>query len=269
MNDEAKQPFMSHLEELRTRLIRSFIAIGITAVAAYVFSEEIFNFLTAPLKAALPEGENMIVTSPTETIFTYIKISLVAGLLISSPYVFLQVWRFIAPGLYQNEKKYVIPFVLVSTLLFVGGTLFGYLMVLPLGFKVLISMTPDNVDAAIKVKEYFSLATKMLLGIGLGFEMPIVIFFLTKMGIVNISFLKKNRKYAVLLAFIASAILTPPDPVTQCIMAGPMIILFEIGIFLAGFVEKKKKEREEEEEEQEEKEEKRKDKNKKDYKKTY
>ena len=246
MNDEAKQPFLSHLEELRTRLIRSSIAIGIAAVGAYIFREEIFNFLTAPLKAALPEGERMIITNPTETIFTYIKISIITGLLISSPYVFLQIWKFIAPGLYQNEKKYVIPFVAVSTILFVGGTLFGYLMVLPLGFKVLISMTPDSVEAAIKVKEYFSLATKMLLGIGVGFEMPIVIFFLTKMGIVDISFLKKNRKYAILLAFVAAAIFTPPDPVTQCIMAGPMIILFEAGIFFSGLTEKKKKETKEE-----------------------
>jgi sec-independent protein translocase protein TatC len=245
MNDEAKQPFLSHLEELRNRLIKSFIAIGIAAVAAYAFSEQIFNFLTSPLMAALPEGEKMIVTSPTETIFTYIKIALITGLLVSSPYVFLQIWKFIAPGLYQNEKKYVVPFVLISTLLFVGGTAFGYIMVLPLGFKVLISMTPDNVDAAIKVKEYFSLATKMLLGIGMGFEMPIIIFFLTKVGILNIAFLKKNRKYAILLAFIAAAIFTPPDPVTQCIMAGPMIILFEIGIFFARFAEKKKKEKEE------------------------
>ena len=247
MNDEAKQPFMSHLEELRTRLIRSFIAIGIAAVASYAFSEEIFKFLTSPLMAGLPEGEKMIFTSPTEVIFTYIKIALIVGLLISSPYVFLQVWKFIAPGLYQNEKKYVIPFVVCSTVLFVGGTAFGYLMVLPLGFKVLIGMAPDNVDAAIKVNEYFSIATKMLLGIGLGFEMPIIIFFLTKIGVLNIAFLKKNRKYAILLAFIAAAIFTPPDPVTQCIMAGPMIILFEIGIFFAGFAEKKKKEKEEEE----------------------
>ncbi len=242
MNDEAKQPFLSHLEELRDRLIRSFIAIGIAAVGAYVFAEEIFNFLTSPLMAALPENEKMIFTSPTEMIFTYIKISLITGLLISSPFVFYQIWKFIAPGLYQNEKKYIIPFVVISTILFVGGTVFGYLMVLPLGFKVLIGLAPDNVEAAIKVNEYFSISTKMLLGIGIAFEMPIVIFFFTKMGIVNVPFLKKNRKYAILLAFVAAAIFTPPDPVTQCIMAGPMILLFEAGIFFAGFAEKKKKE---------------------------
>ncbi len=249
MNDEAKQPFLSHLEELRNRLIKSFIAIGIAAVVSYVFSEEIFKFLTAPLMAGLPEGEKMIFTSPTEMIFTYIKISLVTGLLISSPYVFYQVWKFIAPGLYQNEKKYIVPFVSASSLLFVGGVVFGYLMVLPFGFKVLMGMATDNVEAAIKVNEYFSLSTKMLLGIGIGFEMPIIIFFLTKMGVVNIPFLKKNRKYAILLSFIAAAIFTPPDPVTQCIMAGPMIILFEVGIFFAQFAEKKKKEKEEESDE--------------------
>jgi len=243
MNDENKQPFLSHLEELRSRLIKSIIAIVIVAAGAYYFAEHIFNFLTSPLLAALSEDERMIFTSPFEMIFTYIKIALVTGLLISSPYVFLQFWKFIAPGLYQNEKKYVIPFVVTSSLLFVGGMVFGYLLVLPLGFKVLLGLAPENVDAAIKVNEYFSNATKMLIGIGLGFEMPIVIFFLTKMGVVSTAFLRKNRKYAILLTFIAAAIFTPPDPVTQCIMAGPLIILFELGLFVARFAEKKKKEK--------------------------
>lgn len=244
MSDEEKQPFLSHLEELRTRLIRSIIAIVIVAAGAYYFAEDIFNFLTSPLMASLSEDERMIVTSPFEMIFTYIKIAVVAGLLISSPYVFLQFWKFIAPGLYQNEKKYVIPFVVSSSLLFVAGLVFGYLMVLPLGFKVLLGMAAENVDAAIKVNEYFSDATKMLIGIALGFEMPIVIFFLTKMGVVSTAFLKKNRKYAILLTFVAAAIFTPPDPVTQCIMAGPLILLFEAGLFVARFAEKKKEEEE-------------------------
>ncbi|MFC1840536.1 twin-arginine translocase subunit TatC [Thermodesulfobacteriota bacterium] len=242
MSDEAKQPFLSHLEELRSRLIRSIIAVVIVAAGAYYFAEDIFNFLTSPLMASLAEDERMIFTSPFEMIFTYIKIAVVTGLLISSPYVFLQFWKFIAPGLYRNEKKYVIPFVVSSSMLFVGGLVFGYLMVLPLGFKVLLGMAPENVDAAIKVNEYFSDATKMLIGIGLGFEMPIVIFFLTKMGVVSTAFLRKNRKYAILLTFIAAAIFTPPDPVTQCIMAGPLILLFEAGLLIARFAEKKKPE---------------------------
>ncbi|MFC1493672.1 twin-arginine translocase subunit TatC [Thermodesulfobacteriota bacterium] len=242
MSDEAKQPFLSHLEELRSRLIRSIIAVVIVAAGAYYFAEDIFNFLTSPLMASLAEDERMIFTSPFEMIFTYIKIAVVTGLLISSPYVFLQFWKFIAPGLYRNEKKYVIPFVVSSSMLFVGGLVFGYLMVLPLGFKVLLGMAPENVDAAIKVNEYFSDATKMLIGIGLGFEMPIVIFFLTKMGVVSTAFLRKNRKYAILLTFIAAAIFTPPDPVTQCIMAGPLILLFEAGLLIARFAEKKKTE---------------------------
>jgi sec-independent protein translocase protein TatC len=242
MNDEAKQPFLSHLEELRSRLIKSVIAIFIVAAGSYYFAEDIFRFLTSPLMAALSEDERMIVTSPFEMIFTYIKVAIVTGLLISSPYVFLQFWKFIAPGLYQNEKKYVIPFVLTSSALFVTGLVFGYLMVLPLGFKVLLGMPPESVDAAIKVNQYFSDASKMLLGIALGFEMPIVIFFLTKMGVVSTAFLRKNRKYAILLTFVGAAIFTPPDPVTQCLMAGPLIILFEAGLFVARFAEKKKKE---------------------------
>ena len=241
MNDEAKQPFLSHLEELRKRLINCIIAIAVTFAAAYIFAEKIFNFLTAPLKKVLPEGEKMIFTNPPELFFTYLKTALVSGILIASPYIFYQVWKFIAPGLYQNEKKYVIPFVLTSTVLFVGGAVFGYLMIFPFGFSFFLGIGDESYRALIKVNEYFTFSSKLLLAFGLGFELPVIMFFLTRMGVVSVAFLKKNRKYAILLTFIGAAIFTPPDPVTQCMMAGPLILLYEVGLFFSRFAEKKRK----------------------------
>lgn len=246
MNDEAKQPFMSHLEELRKRLINCIIAIGVAFAATYAFAEEIFNFLTAPLRNLLPEGEKMIYTNPPELFFTYLKTALITGILLASPYVFYQGWKFIAPGLYQNEKKYIIPFVFASTVLFIGGTVFGYLMIFPFGFSFFLGIGDESFRALIKVNEYFTFSSKLLLAFGLGFELPVILFFLTKIGVVSIDFLKKNRKYALLLAFIAAAIFTPPDPVTQCMMAVPLVLLYEAGIFFARFAGKKKKEEEEE-----------------------
>ncbi|MBN2420340.1 MAG: twin-arginine translocase subunit TatC [Deltaproteobacteria bacterium] len=252
MNDEAKQPFMSHLEELRKRLINAFIAIGIGCCCAFYFSEDLFEILMKPLTKELPEGQTLIFTGLTEMFFTYLKTALVAGILVASPVVFHQAWKFIAPGLYQNEKRYVIPFVISSTILFVGGALFGYFLVFPYGFQFFLGFETETIRAMPSVKEYFSLATRLLLAFGIVFELPVVMFFLSKMGVVTVPFLKKNRKYAILLSFIIAAILTPPDPTTQCMMAVPLIVLFELGIFVARFARPEKKEEKEEEEEKKE-----------------
>ena len=272
MNDEAKQPFMSHLEELRKRLIHSFIAVGIGFSAAYAFKEELYNILMLPLVKALPEGQTLIFTGITEMFFTYLKTALVAGILVASPVIFYEAWKFIAPGLYQNEKRYVIPFVISSTILFIGGALFGYFIVFPYGFQFFLGFETETIRAMPSVKEYFSLATRLLLAFGLVFELPVVMFFLSKMGVVTVPFLKKSRKYAILLSFVASAILTPPDPTTQCMMAVPLVVLYELGIFVARFARPAKKEEEDDEdddEEEEEKQKKEKNSDKKNYKKTY
>ncbi|MGD9158212.1 MAG: twin-arginine translocase subunit TatC, partial [Desulfobacteraceae bacterium] len=205
MNDEAKQPFMSHLEELRKRLIYSFIAIGIGFSVAYFFKEELYNILMRPLTRALPEGQHLIFTGIPEMFFTYLKTALVAGMLVASPVIFYEAWKFIAPGLYQNEKKYIIPFVIFSTMLFTGGALFGYFVVFPFGFEFFLGFETETIRAMPSVKEYFSLATRLLLAFGLVFELPVVMFFLSKMGVVTVPFLKKNRKYAILLSFIIAA----------------------------------------------------------------
>jgi len=240
MKDDEKQPFLGHLEELRKRLIAAAIAVGIGFAISYAFAERLFEILIIPLKENLPEGDRLIFTNLPEMFFTYLKTALIAGILLVAPYIFYQLWMFIAPGLYQKEKKYVIPFVVFSSLLFVGGGLFGYFIVFPFGFKFFLGFANENVQALPSVKQYFSFAIKLLFAFGVVFELPVVIFFLAKMGLVTPHLLRKKRKYAILLTFVLAAILTPPDVITQCMMAGPLIILYEIGIIIAGIAGKKK-----------------------------
>jgi sec-independent protein translocase protein TatC len=252
MDEEEKQPFMSHLEELRKRLVAISIAVGVAFVICYIFSERLFQYLILPLKAALPKGDSLIYTNLPEMFITYLKVALVAGILLSAPFIFYQLWLFIAPGLYQREKKYVIPFVLFSTILFVGGSLFGYFVVFPFGFKFFLGFSNQYIKALPSVKQYFSFSIKLLLAFGVVFELPVVVFFLSKMGIITPELLKKKRKYAILLIFVVGAILTPPDAATQCMMAVPLIVLYEISILVSKMARKKKKEKEEAPEEKEE-----------------
>ena len=240
MKDDEKQPFLGHLEELRKRLIASAIAVGIGFAISYVFSERLFQILIIPLKENLPEGDRLIFTNLPEMFFTYLKTAFIAGILLVAPYIFYQLWMFVAPGLYQKEKKYVIPFVVFSSLLFVGGGLFGYFIVFPFGFKFFLGFANENIQALPSVKQYFSFAIKLLFAFGVVFELPVVVFFLAKMGLVTPELLRKKRKYAILLTFVLAAILTPPDVITQCMMAGPLIILYEIGIIIARIAGKKK-----------------------------
>ena len=185
---------------------------------------------------------------------TYLKVALIAGILLSAPFIFYQLWLFIAPGLYQREKRYVIPFVLFSTILFVGGALFGYFVVFPFGFKFFLGFSNQYIKALPSVKQYFSFSIKLLLAFGIVFELPVVVFFLTKMGLITPELLKKKRKYAILLIFIIAAILTPPDAATQCMMAVPLIVLYEISILVSKTARKKKKGEEKEEAPEEKKE---------------
>ena len=235
-----KQPFLSHLEELRKRLVICAIGVGAGFVIAYIFSERLFQLLVAPLKAVMPEGDQLIFTNLPEMFFAYIKVAFIAGIMAASPLIFYQLWMFIAPGLYQKEKKMAIPFVISSTILFVGGALFGYFVVFPFGFKFFIGFSNEYVKALPSVKQYFSFSMKLLFAFGVVFELPVIIFFLSKMGIVTPQFLKQKRKYAILLTFALAAILTPPDVITQCMMAGPLIVLYEIGILVSRVAQKKK-----------------------------
>lgn len=239
-----KQPFLSHLEELRKRLVVCAIGVGAGFVIAYIFAERLFQLLVAPLKAVMPEGDQLIFTNLPEMFFAYIKVAFIAGIMAASPLIFYQLWMFIAPGLYRKEKKMAIPFVISSTILFVGGALFGYFVVFPFGFKFFIGFSNEYVKALPSVKQYFSFSMKLLLAFGAVFELPVIIFFLSKMGIVTPQFLRQKRKYAILLTFALAAILTPPDVITQCMMAGPLIVLYEIGILVSRVAQKKKEGRE-------------------------
>jgi sec-independent protein translocase protein TatC len=249
MEANEKQPFLSHLEELRKRLISCAIAIGIGFVISYIFRERLFRILISPLKELMPPDDKLIFTNLPEMFLTYLKTAFFTGILLVSPFIFYQLWMFVAPGLYQKEKKYVTSFVIFSSILFVGGGLFGYFIVFPFGFKFFLGHANEYIKALPSVKQYFSLSIRLLFAFGVVFELPIVIFFLSRIGIVSVEFLKSKRKYAILLTFAMAAILTPPDVITQCMMAGPLIILYEIGILIARIAGRKKADEDENAEE--------------------
>lgn len=180
-------------------------------------------------------------TYPAEAFFSHIKISIVAGLFLVSPYVFAQIWGFIAPGLYSNERKWMIPMAVISALFFTSGALFGYFVVFPFGFEFFAGFSTEGIQFTPKLNEYLSFCLKLLFAFGFVFELPLFIFFLARMGMVSSAGLRKKRKYAILIGFVLAAVLTPPDPFTQCLMAGPLIILYEVGIWVAYFFGKKEK----------------------------
>ncbi len=239
MKDE-KKPFMAHLEELRKRLVVCAIAIGIGFVISYIFSKQLFSMLILPLTKVLPAESRLIFTSLPEMFIAYIKVALIAGTILAIPIIFYELWMFLVPALYQREKRYLIPFVLFSSILFVAGALFGYFIVFPYGFKFFISFATEEIQALPSVKQYFSFATRLLLAFGLVFEMPVVVFFMTKIGLITPDSMKKYRKFAILCAFILSAILTPPDVATQIMMALPLIILYEVSIIISQGVYRKR-----------------------------
>lgn len=230
MSDPEKQPFTAHLEELRSRLIKCFIAVAVGFFASYFFKEQIFQILTMPLIKAMKSGDHMIYTSLPEAFFTFLKAAFICGLMVASPVILYQFWMFVAPGLYDREKSLLLPIVLLSTIFFVGGALFGYFVVFPIGFDFFLSFATDTIRPLPSMREYLGFASKFLLAFGLVFELPLLITFLAKLGIVSVSLLTRFRKYAILAIFIIAAILTPPDVVSQVLMAIPMMILYEVGV---------------------------------------
>jgi len=244
MPEDEKLPFTSHLEELRKRLIVCFVAVGVGFCACYGFSKQLFEILMHPLLMAMPPEEKLVYTGLPEAFFTYLKVAFLAGILLAVPVIAYQFWLFVAPGLYHKEKRWVIPIVFLSSVFFVGGALFGYFIVFPFGFKFFMGFASDAIRPLPSMKEYLSFSTKLLIAFGVVFELPLFVTFLAKLGIVDVPFLKKNRKYALLLFFIFAAILTPPDVITQVMMAAPLMVLYEISIFGAKMFGKKKQEKE-------------------------
>lgn len=228
-----KPPLMGYLVEFRKRLIACAIAVLIGFVICYGFSEELFGVLVSPLRANMPEGDKLVYTGLPDMFFTYMKTGFVAGLLLASPFVFYQLWMLVAPGLNQRQKKSIVPFVIFSTILFVGGALFGYFIVFPLGFRFFLGFANEHLHALPSVKHYFSFSVKLLFAFGIVFELPVVIYFLTKIGLISAGVLRQKRKYAIVVNFIVAALLTPADVVSQFMMVVPLIVVYEIGIIVA------------------------------------
>ena len=242
LHEDDKVSFTDHLDELRSRLIVCFVAAGIGFVACYGFKEYLFEILTAPLIEAMNTGSSMVFTNLPEAFFTYLKVSFLAGLILASPVLIYQFWMFVAPGLYKHERRVMIPIVILSTIFFTGGALFGYFVVFPYGFQFFLGFANEHIKALPSMKEYLAFATKLLIAFGLVFELPLVITFMAKLGLVTVPFLRKNRKYAILLFFVGAAAITPPDVVTQVMMAMPLMLLYEISIFGAMMFGKKQEE---------------------------
>jgi sec-independent protein translocase protein TatC len=236
-----KMSFLEHLDELRKRIIWALVAIVVGFGIACLFLNPLFNFIMGPMTAALPKGQTLIYTEPTEALMLYLKMALLAGILIATPGVMSQVWLFVAPGLYANEKKLAIPFVLMSSFFFVVGAAFSHYVVFPLTWKFFLSFSSKDLTFMPRIEPAFGLYVKLLLTFGLIFQMPTIVLFLARMGIVTAKFLIKNFKYAILINFIIGAVLSPgTDPVGQLLLAAPMCLLYVISIGLAWIFGKKR-----------------------------
>jgi len=256
--------FTEHIEELRGRLRAALIAIVVASLVCYAFSELVFAVLAQPLIDAWRQAglgkPQLHFASPIEPFFTYIKLAMVAGIFLASPVVFYQLWAFVSPGLTRAEKKYVLPFAFFSTICFIGGACFGYFVVFPFGFQFFLGFAQENVGsmqhilghtvsvsvghpfqltATLMMGDYFGLVWRLLLAFGLIFELPLLICFLAMVGLVTHRTLWKWNPYFIVLAFLVSAFLTPPDVVTQVLMAGPLIVLYNLSILVAWFFSRK------------------------------
>lgn len=237
-----------HLAELRKRLIICVLSLIVLFVICFGFWEIILNFMTAPLIKVLPQGSEVIFTQVAEAFFTAMKVSFFASLLISMPIIFWQAWLFVAPGLYDNEKKYVIPFVLSASVMFFLGAAFCYFFVIPIAYNFLINFGGSQFVAMPKIGEYVGFFTKLVVAFGISFELPIVTFFLAKIGFVTDESLKGFFRYAIVVIFIFAAVMTPPDILSQFLLAVPLIVLYVFSIYIAKMVNPATKDDDEKEE---------------------
>ena len=238
---------LDHLNELRWRLVRCFIAALVGFCLCWAVVEPLFDILTLPLNNALGAvGAHAQYTSMPEPFFTRMLVAFVAGLFISSPFIFYQIWAFIAPGLYDEEKRFIIPVAVISALFFIGGGLFCYFIVFPYAFNFFIGFSTQSIQITPRISDYLDFILKLLLAFGLIFEMPLFSFFLSRMGVLTAGMMRRSRRYAIVGIFIVAAILTPPDVVSQLLMACPMLILYECSILVAALCGKKKKDATEE-----------------------
>lgn len=225
--------FLEHLEELRDRLLRMVVALCAGFAVCWNFHDDIFHFIVQPLRAAYP-GVKLVATSPTEALMLMMKMSFFAGIFLAAPFVLYQIWAFVSPGLYPHEKAYVVPFILFGTAFFVLGAAFGHYWLFPLTFKFLGDFGGQDVQYLPKISEYYSFYSWFLLGLGVVFQLPVVIFVLARIGLVTPGFLLRHFRFAILFCFVAAAIITPtPDVVTQTLLALPMLGLYLLGVLVA------------------------------------
>jgi len=228
---EEELPITEHVEELRERLIKSAIAVVVGFFIAWPFKKEILLFLERPLPDNL-KGK-LIFLSPPEAFFTALKVSFFAGLLIALPFVLYQLWKFVEPGLYEHEKKFILPFIFFSVFFFFLGAAFAYYVILPFGLRFLLGFMGDLLTPQITIGSYISFVIQMILAFGLVFLLPVVVWLLSKLGVINYRTLEKNRKFAILSIFVVAAVLTPPDAFSQVMMALPLMALYELSIWIA------------------------------------
>ena len=229
--------FLEHLDELRKRIVQACLGVAVGVLAGFAFITPIVNFILKPTQSVLPAGSRMIYTQPGEAFGLYVQIGLIVGVLFAAPWIMYQVWLFIAPGLYANEKRLAVPFVALSTLGFIGGTVFNHYIVFPLMMRFFASFNTSDLVFMPRLEDVFDLYTKMLLGLGLVFQMPTIVYFLAKMRVVTARFLWRHTKYAILLIFIIAAVITPSgDMITQTIFAAPMLVLYALSILIAWLV---------------------------------
>ena len=242
--------FIDHLTELRSRLIKSFIFLFIFFIICYIFSENIYNFLVQPYSEAVKNDQldrRLIFTALQETFLTYLKVAFFTAMFISSPIILTQFWKFVAPGLYKNEKKAFLPYLIATPTLFLLGGMLVYYLVMPLAIKFFLSFEtaaginnlPIQLEA--KVNEYLSLIMRLIFAFGISFQLPVLLSLLARVGFIDSHYLKTRRKYVIIIIFVVAAILTPPDPITQIGLGIPLLILYELSILSVKIIEKKKK----------------------------
>jgi sec-independent protein translocase protein TatC len=240
---QTAMPLMEHLRELRRRLIIGGVSVAVGIVVCFFFAPDIWDFIVAPMNDALRANDagTMAILAPLEGVVTYLKVAVASGFFVAAPVIAWQIWSFVGPGLYAKERKVLMPLVLASTLLFIGGAAFGYFVIFKYAFGFFLSVTAGSAEAVMSMEAYLKTATRLLLAFGLSFQLPVVVFFLARIGLIDARDMITGFKYSIVGIFTVAAIITPPDILTQSLMAAPLVLLYGVGIVIAAIVSTKKR----------------------------